>query len=434
MLTIFMMLGRTLADSGLTSSLIRSKNISKIDYSTVFIANLATSIVIYFLLFVAAPLIADFFSQPALILITRIYCLIIILQALGAVQLARFVKVFDFRSQTKIKIPANILAGAIGIWMAFRGYGVWSLVGMHLSRELMVTIQLWFYAGENFGLAFDQLKFKQHFSFGSKLALSGALDAIFSNIYHVLIGRYFSATQLGFYTRAQAMRQLPVANISTVLNKVTYPLFSDYQDDNVKLKSFYRRLMVQVIFWLAPVLTIGALLGEPLFRFLLTDKWLPAVPYFQILCIVGVLYPIQAYNLNILKVKGRSDLFLKLEVVKKITVVFAVAIGINYGIYGLLWANVTTSIIALFINAHYSGTFIDYSLRDQLKDVGPILLLAVVIAIPAFYIDSILITKQMGDFWRLCVVSSIYFVIYLLISSLVKTEALRDFKYIILQR
>ena len=249
-------------------------------------------------------------------------------------------------------------------------------------------------------MKFNVMKFKYHWNFGYKLMFSGLLESIFSNIYAILIGKFFVASQVGFFQRADTLKQFPVTIIGSILNKVTFPLFSKVQDDNIKLKEIYSKLMKIVIFIVAPMLLTMAALGEPLFRFLFTDKWLPAVPYFQILCLNGILYPIHAYNLNILNVKGRSDLFLKLEVLKKSILVVVILISFSFGIYGLIIGSVFVSITAFFINTHYSGKFINYSGLQQMKDILPLILLSTIIATSVFLVDFFYLT-EVYDVFRL---------------------------------
>src|SRR5690606_36510613 len=272
----------------------------------------------------------------------------------------RLTKEMNFKTQTLIAIPASLAGGFTGIIMAYLGFGVWSLVWSSIVTIVVSTVQLWIYSKWKPDWTFSISKFKMHFYFGYKLTISGLLDKIFNNIFLIIIGKFFSPAQVGFFTRAETMKQLPVTNISNTLNKVAYPLFASIQDDNIQLKRVYKKLMKMVLFVVAPVLILSAVLAEPIFRFLFTEKWLPAVPYFQILCAAGILYPLHAYNLNILNVKGRSDLFLKLEVIKKIIIVLAIIFALPYGIIALLYGQVFISIIVYFINSHYSGKFIGY--------------------------------------------------------------------------
>lgn len=433
MITIFSTIGTSLMDSGMTASLIREADPDQDDYSTVFFINLLVSCLVYLILFTSAPLIATFFNQPLLIDIIRVYFISLVIRAFSMVQSTRLTRQMDFKTQMTITIPSLIIGGVVGIVMAYNGYGVWSLVWMYLIQTLLETVQLWIRTAWMPSFVFNSAKFKHHFNFGYKLTISALVNTVSNNIYNVVIGKYFSAAQLGFYTMANNLKQVPVSNLSSVLNQVTYPLFASIQDNSVKLKSVYQRLMRQVIFWIAPIVTIAGVLAEPLFRFVLTEKWLPAVPYFQILCITGIMYPLHSYNLNILKVKGRSDLFLKLEIIKKVSLLPVIVISINFGIYGLLWGQVIFNFFALLINSWYSGKMIDYSMGEQLADMLPIFLIACMAAIPAYFL-ALFLSSGFGDFVQLVLVSAVFMGLYLGISFLTRSKALHDFKELILKR
>lgn len=390
MIAVFVAIGNTLLDAGLTQSLIRNREVDQEDYSTVFYFNIIASVIFYGVIFFSAPLISDFYEQPILTDIIRIYSITFVISAFGAVQLAKLTKEMDFKTQTLIAIPSTVIGGFFGVYLAYKGYGVWSLVWSNIITIAGSTIQLWLYSKWKPARTFNITKFKYHFNFGYKLTISGILNTIFNNIFLVIIGKFFSPAQVGFYTRAETMKQLPVTNISNALNKITYPLFTEIQDDNARLKKVYKVLMESILFSISPVLIFTAVLAEPIFRFIFTEKWLPAVPYFQILCFTGILYPVHAYNLNVLKVKGRSDLFLKLTMIKKILTLGVILFTIQFGIYGLLYAQVFLSVFGFIINAHYTNKFIGYSALDQVKDISPIVLTAglwgLVVGLVDFYI------------------------------------------------
>lgn len=361
---------------GMGSSLIRDAKSDERDYSTVFLFNIALSVIMYVIIFLLSPFIADFYDMPILTPIIRVYALVLVINAFNIIQSTRLTKSMDFKTQFKIQLPSLIIGGITGIVFAYAGFGVWSLVYSALIQNTISTLQHWFYSDWRPKFIFDREKFHRHFSFGYKMTLSGLLDIIFNNIYPILIGKLFTASQLGYYNRADSLKQLPVSNLSGALNKVTFPLFAKISHDDEKLRDVYQRLMRVVIFIIAPTLALMVVMAEPLIRFLLTDKWLPAVPYLQILAISGVLYPIHAYNLNILQVKGRSDLFLRLEVIKKLLTVLILILSIPFGIFGLLWGRVLQSILAFFINTYYTGKFIHYTSWQQTVDLFPSLLLA----------------------------------------------------------
>jgi teichuronic acid exporter len=426
MLGIFMGLGTILMESGLGQSLIRTTDPDSEDYSTVFYFNLIGSFIVYAIIYFCAPLIAEFYKQPQLEKITRWYCLIFITNALSSIHYIRLTKQMLFKKELTITVPSLILSSIVGITMAYTGYGVWSLVASGLTQSLAVAVQMWCRSDWKPVLSFNKEKFKYHFHYGYKLTLSGMLDNLFTNAYVIIIGKYFAPAQVGFYNRADTIKQLPVSNISIVLNKVTFPLFAEVQDDDARLKDIYRKIMQMVLFFVAPILLIMAALGEPLFRLLFTEKWLPAVPYFQVLCWAGILYPIHAYNLNILKVKGRSDLFLKLEIIKKIMVVVIIATSIAYGIYGLLYGGIITSALAFFINTYYSGKFINYTSWHQIVDVFPTLILATITGSAVYLIDIYLSQQLISDFIRLVIGTAIGIIIFLLLSKLFKLNAINE--------
>jgi O-antigen/teichoic acid export membrane protein len=261
--------------------------------------------------------------------------------------------------------------------------------------------------------------------------LSGTIDILFTNIYAIIIGRYFIPAQVGFYNRASTLQMFPVVNFSMILSKVSFPLFAKIQHDNEKLKSVYKKLMQMVTFLIAPTLIFMGVLAEPLFRFLFTEKWLPAVPYFQILCYNGILYPLHSYNLQILNVKGRSDLFLKLELIKKVIVVIMLVISFQFGIFGLLIGSTITSTIAFFLNNYYSGKYIGYNAFEQLKDVLPIVIIAAFSGSIIYLTDTYVFKPNLIDFLRLLLNSLIGLILFIILSYYLKIQALTEFKNIL---
>lgn len=434
MLGIFLGIGTALINSGLTQSLIRTQNVDEEDFSTVFFFNLVGSVLIYAIIFVVAPFIADFYNQHLLTSIIRVYSVTFIINAFSAIQTTRLNKKLDFKTQMKVSIPSLIIGSTVGIVMAFNGYGVWSLVYSALIQSLAATVQLWYWSGWKPIWVFNWNKFNHHFHYGLKLTLSGILDIIFTNAYTIIIGKFFAPAQVGFYNRADSLQMLPVGNISSIITKVSFPLFSTVQNDDVRLKSIYKRIMQMVIFLVAPTLVLMAVLAEPLFRFLFTEKWLPAVPYFQILCMNGILYPIHSYNLQILTVKGRSDLFLKLEVIKKLLVVAVLVISFRYGINGLLYGGVITSILCFFINTHYSGKFIQYTAWEQTKDLLPIIVLSALVGLIVFVFDYQLQDFFTYDFIRLFLGGLLGISVYALFSFLFQMSSFFELKNIILKK
>jgi teichuronic acid exporter len=431
MLGVFIGLGTALIDSGLTQSLIRSENLDDEDFSTVFFFNLGGSIVIYSIIYIVAPCIADFYNQEILTSIVRVYCIVFIINAFSAIQITRLTKMMDFKTQLKVSLPSVIIGGSVGITMAYNDYGVWSLVWSNIIQTIAGTLQLWFWSQWRPSWVFNRKKFNYHFNYGVKLMLSGILNLIFTNAYTIIIGKFFAPAQVGFYNRAQTLQMLPVVSVSSIVTKVSFPLFSSIQNDDVRLKSVYKRIMQMVVFIVTPTLILMAVLGEPLFRLLFTEKWLPAVPYFQILCFTGILYPLNLYNLQILNVKGRSDLFLKLEVFKKIIVVVVILVSFQFGIYGLLYGSVLISVIAFFINTHYSGKFLNYPAWEQTKDLLPIIGLGVLSGAVVYFLDINFTHAIPNDFFRLVLGGSSGVALYAAVAYLFKMNSLTELIHII---
>ncbi|MFT6699549.1 MAG: teichuronic acid exporter [Porticoccaceae bacterium] len=429
MLAVFMGVSSALFEGGLTSSLIRTKEINDEDYTTVFIFNFIGSIVIYVLLFIGAPYIAAFYHQPILTDITRVYGLNFIFLAFGTVQNTVLTRELKFKKQALITLPAVLISSMVGLLMAYYGYGVWSLVFSALVNSSFVSLSLWFNSEWKPKLVFNIEKFHIHFQYGYKMTLSAILDTLFTNAYQIIIGRFYAPAQVGYYSRANSLMMLPVGNISTALNRVVFPLFSKVQDDTPRFRNAYKEIMQLVLFIITPIIVIMALLAEPLVVFLFTDKWLSVVPIFKIICFTGILYPLHVYNLLVLQVKGRSDLFLKLEIIKKIILSIILAISFFYGFYALLWGQLIFSIIALFINTHYAGIMLEYKMIQQLKDISPVFLFAIGMGIGVFFIDNQLLAYS--NFIRLTTSGFFGILFYIFLAWIFKFDALSTIKNLI---
>lgn len=374
MIAVFIAIGTSITDSGLSNSLIRTKDADDKDFSTVFILNLGLSAAVYLLLFISAPYIADFFNQPILTNLVRVYCLSFVISAFSAVQLARLNKNMQFKKITKLNVPGTIVGTLTGLLMGYYGYGVWSIVCMYLVTQLVQSISLWFSSSWRPSMEYSKEKAKYHYGFGYKLMLSGLLNTVFNNIYNIVIGKYYSAKELGFFERSKSFNNYPVTTITGVISRVTFPLLSSLQDEKQRISLVYKKLMQLSFFITAPLMFGAAAVAPPLFLLVLGEQWLEAVPYFQILCLAGMFYPIHAFNLNVFQVYGRSDLFLKLEIIKKVITTIGLLIGFQFGIMGLVWSSVITSYLALFVNTYYSAGMINYSSKNQFLDMLPTLL------------------------------------------------------------
>ena len=425
MIAVFIAISRALLDGGFISSLIRTKDVDNVDYSTVFFVNLISSLILYGLLFITAPFIADFYEEEILINIIRVLGVVLIINAFSLVQSAKLNKALQFKTQFKLQLPSLLISALVSIWMAYNDYGVWSLVAKDLIYAMLATIQLWWYAKWIPSFVFDKGKFKYHFNFGYKLSLTQIINTSFNNLYNVIIGKYFSAAQLGYFTRARSLEQLPTGFFYNAFNRVFYPLLSQINNDDQQLKRVYSQLMRLVVFIVTPILVYLGVVAEPFFRWLLTEKWLPAVPYFQLLLISGIFFPIHQYNLNICKLKGRSDMVLKLSMLQNSLLLLGAFSAVWYGINGLLYSLIIVNILITLINAHFSGKLIDYGLKNQVKDLHPILTLNITLAV-VFYILQITFFQELKDLWNLITAAMLFFTSYLGTAFLLKMRVTTD--------
>jgi O-antigen/teichoic acid export membrane protein len=261
-----------------------------------------------------------------------------------------------------------------------------------------------------------------HYGFGYKLMLSGLLDTVFKNIYNILIGKFFSVKSLGFYERANTFNEYPVSILTTIIARVSYPLLATMQSEKDRLASVYKQLLQFTFFITAPLMLGAAAIAKPLFLLVLGEQWLPAVPFFKIICLASMLYPIHAFNINILKVFGRTDLFLKLEIVKKIIVVVSILIAFQFGIYGLVWSSVVTSFLALVINTHYSSEMINYTTGNQLLDMLPTFFMSVAIFFVMTYLVNLL--EPYSIYFQIILPMLVGFLFYVVFNYLIKSVPL----------
>jgi O-antigen/teichoic acid export membrane protein len=379
MLTVFTAVAQSLIDSGFSQALIRKQNRTETDNSTVFYFNIAVGLVLYLILFLCAPLIADFYDEPQLVSITRVIGLSLIFNSLAVVQRALLTIAIDFRTQAKASFIAAIVSGIVGITMAYHGFGVWSIVAQQLINLGLNTILLWILSKWMPKLVYSWNSFRELFSFGSKLLASGLLDSLYRNIYLIVIGKFFKASDLGYYTRAQQFGDFPSSNLTGILQRVTYPVLCTIQNDDDRLASVYRRFLRISAFVIFPLMTGLAAVAKPTILILLKEQWLFTATLLQILCFSMMWYPIHAINLNLLQVKGRSDLFLKLEIWKKILGVVVLCATLPFGLIAMCFGGIVSAIIALVINTYYTGKLINVGFFKQMRDLMPTLILSLAV-------------------------------------------------------
>lgn len=392
MITVFIAISQSFVDSGFSNALIREKNSNQEDYSTVFYFNFFMAVLLYIVLFFSAEAISNFFKEPQLVSILRVLALVLIINSFGLIQRTILIKNLDFKTQTKISVVASIGSGVIAILFAYFGFGVWSLVIQTLLMQFIQSLLLCIYNRWIPSIVFKIDSFKRLFGFGWKLLLSGIINTLYNNLYFLIIGKAFSAVDLGYYTNAQKLRDIASQSITTSVQKVSYPALSSIKEDEEKLRAGYKKIIKVSVFFTFPIMIGLAVVASPLIKLIFGIKWIGSIGYFQILCFAGMLFPLHAINLNILQVKGRSDLFLGLEILKKVIGIslIAIVLFLKLGIRGLLWAAVINSYISYFINSYYSAELLSYSTIEQIKDITPIFIASVLMGIVVYFSGVIL--------------------------------------------
>lgn len=376
MLAIFLAVAQSLIDSGFSQALIRKQDRTDVDNSTVFYFNIVVSSALYLILFIAAPFVADFYNQPELTSVMRVVCLGVILNSLAVVQRALLTVRIDFKTQAKASLSAAVISGCIGIVLAYCGFGVWSLVVQQLLNLSVNTLLLWIFSKWRPIAVFSWKSFHELFAFGSKLLASGLLDTLYRNIYPIVIGKLFSASSLGHYTRAQQFSEFPSSNVTGIIQRVTYPILCGIQDETERLEAVYRKFLKLSAFIIFPLMIGMSAVARPFIDIVLGTQWGFCGQLLQIICFAMMWYPIHAINLNLLQVKGRSDLFLRLEIIKKILGITVLCITAPFGLVVMCYGQIFNSIVALVINTYYTGKLINVGFIRQMKDLLPTILLS----------------------------------------------------------
>lgn len=389
MLTVFIVLSETFIDSGFTNALIRKKEQTQADYSTVFYFNLGIAIICYLLLFVAAPYIASFFAMDILCPVLRVQAISLLINALMAVQVTRLTIELNFKAIAIRAMIASLMSGVAGVAFAYLGFGVWALVYQTLIACAVEWIFLFAYCHWLPSLTFSRSSFREMFGFGSKLLAANLINKIYSQLSTILIGKYYSAEQLGNYDRGSGLAAMPADNINAILQKVTFPILAKLQDDEERLISVYRKyikLMSMVIFFVCMLLVA---LAKPLILFLLTAKWEAAIIFLQVYTFAVIFNHIDGVNLNILNVKGRSDLVLKLEFWKKGISTIILLASVPFGVLAICFSRVLYSVLNIVFDSYYTGKFFGYGLLEQIKDVQKYFWISIVSCLPAFALSYI---------------------------------------------
>lgn len=378
MIIIFIVIGKTLTNSGFGQALIQRREATQKDFSTVFYFNILASIVIYLAVFAATPLIANFYNEPKLIPIIKVLGLIFIIDAIGQNQSTYLEKRLIFKAPSLIGIVSVSIAGIVSITMAYQGFGVWALVANVLVKGIITTILYWVISTWRPTFEFSIISLKGLYSYGSKLLLAGLLHSFFSNIYHIIIGRLFPTQTLGYYTRATSFKDMPIMTISAIVKKVTYPAFSAIQDNNSRLISGYTKLIRVLAAIVLPIVTIMFVTCRPLIEIVIGEKWLPVVPYLRIMCLYGWIYIIFTINNQIITIKGRSDYYLHIQIIDKVLILTSIFFTYKYGITAMIYGHMVSTIITYFIGSFYLRKLLEITITHQLRNILPFFISAAV--------------------------------------------------------
>ena len=384
--TIFTTIMLGVVDSGFSNALIRKIKVTEEDYCTLFLFNLLVSVAMYVLLFACAPLIASFFGRPQLVSLTRVMGLLLIFQALSIVQYTILSRNVDFKTKTKASVVSAIISGIVGIAMAYTGFGVCALVAQQLARQLLYSVCLWIQNKWWPKLRFSVESFKYMWGFGWKLLVSGLLDKIWAQLYQTVVGKFYNPATLGQYTRAKEYAGIFSTNFTSIIQRVSYPVLSQVQDDKERMVNGYRKIIKATMFVTAVVMVFMGAIADPLIYCLIGPQWGEAASYLPLICVSMSLYPLHSINLNMLQIQGRTDIFLYLEIVKKVIAIVPICLGIFVSIYWMLIGSIIVGVANFFLNSYYSGKELGYSSWTQLLDVAPSYGVAFLMAISVYFI------------------------------------------------
>ena len=425
MTAIFMTLSTSLVDSGFTGALTRKKDAVKADFDTVFYFNLAVSCLLYAVLFFCSPFIARFFREPILIPVIRILGISLIINAFGIVQKIILVRRIDFRTQAWISLVSSFAAAVAAVAMAFYGFGVWSLVVLQVGKLAVNTILLWSVSRWHPGLCFSRKSFRDMFSFGSRLLITSIISTIWSEMYSFIIGKMYSSSVLGQYSRADKVKNMVTSNVSSVMQKVSYPVLASIQDEGERQINVYRKVLkTTVLISFTAVFGIWAVAG-PFIITVFGNQWLPAVDYLRIMCFSGLFLPLMMCSANVINADGRSDITLVLEILKTVMGLIPVVFGIIFSVEALLWSMVGVSFILFVVHAAYVSKVIHYSVGRQLADILPTLCVSIVMALIVNAMNMLAIPQWLLLLLQICAGGTIVVLAY---EFVYKSTEYRDIK------
>lgn len=423
LILVFTQISNVFISSGFGTALIQKKDSDELDFSSVFYLSLFVAFVCYFILFFLAPTIAKFYNNELLIGYIRVVAISLFFSAINGVQGTYVSKKMQFKRFFFSSMGAVLGSGIIGVILAYNGFGVWALVMQHVFSGFFSFVILWFTVKWRPKLIFSFARVKTLFSFGWKLLCSGLLDTVFKNIYSLIVGRIYKSQVLGYFNRGQQFPQVIASNLNGSIQSVMLPTLSANNDNPSEVKRITRRSISTSAFVLMPCMFGLAAVAEPLVKVLLTDKWLPCVPFLQLACISYALYPIHTANLTGINALGRSDIFLKLEIIKKCVTVLNILITLPFGIYAMAIGQVVSGFISTFINAYPNKKLMGYSYFEQWKDLVPSFVLSIVMAVIVWTMNFISITPLL----LLIIQIIVGIIVYVVLAKLFKVEVYNYF-------
>lgn len=427
MLTVFMTVAGQFIDSGFSQALLKKQDRTKIDEATVFYFNIVASLVCYLFLFVIAPFVADFYNMPQLCMILRVLGISLVVGASGTMWNLQYQINLDFKTPSLLGLYGNIFSGIVGVILAYMGYGVWALVYQALLGTIFGVILRYFYSTWRPIWAFSWKSFHEFFGYGSKLLLSRLLDTLYNNVYPVIIGKFYSATTLGFYSRAHSLAGIPSVQATQILQGATFPVLCKVNNDMERLGNAYRRMLKLSVFVIFPLMMGLAILAHPLIMVMFTAKWEYSAGLLTIICFAQMWHPVHAINLNLLQVVGRSDLFLRVELINKLFAIIVIACTYRYNIEVMCFGYIVSSLVSIFINTYYTGKFINVGFWTQVKDLCSsfflsVAMLMVIWLLTHFFSDDIL---------KIIIGSIVGFIFYMGIAYVLKFSELKELTLIL---
>ncbi|MBR4919277.1 MAG: lipopolysaccharide biosynthesis protein [Bacteroidales bacterium] len=431
MLYVFIAISGIFVSGGLGQALIQKKEPTHIDYTTVFYWNLVMSVIFYLILFFCAPAIARFYDIPLLKDVLRVQSIVLLIQSFAIVQANQLQKQLRFKELSTRNIVSALAGMTVAIIMAFLGYGVWSLVASTLITALVSVALLWKMSTWRPTLEFSFQSLKELFSFGGLMLLSSLVETIYTNLQSLIIGKFYSAKDLGYFTQAKKLEEVPTNSLSAIVNEVSFPVFSALQDDKEKLLAGVRKNVKAITYLNFPLMVLLMVIAQPLIVFLYGAKWSQAAPFFQILCVSSMIYTLNTLNTNVIKSLGKSAIYFVVQLSKRLIGIGLIVAGFQFGIYGLLWAVTSVGYISFIINAIVNGKLIGYGILKQMKDVGLCYVGTAAIGLAVYFLGTLI---PLHPYWVMFIQIILFVGLYWLFSIISKMEGYLTYKEILLSK